>query len=267
MGAALQAGVLGGEVKDLLLLDVTPLSLGLETLGGVMTTLIPRNTTIPTKKTETYSTAEDSQTAVDIHILQGERPMARDNKTLGNFRLDGIPPAMRGVPQVEVTFDIDANGIMNVVAKDKATSKEQSIQITASTNLGDDEVDRLVREAKDNETMDLQQRQVVESRNAADSLIYATEKSVKELGDKVPLSDREQIEQTIVDLRAAMEGVDHERITSLTEQLQQASSALAQQVYQQQAEENGTGPDAAGEADGTGAPDEDDVVEGEFRQV
>ena len=267
VGAALQAGVLGGEVKDLLLLDVTPLSLGLETLGGVMTTLIPRNTTIPTKKTETYSTAEDSQTAVDIHILQGERPMARDNKTLGNFRLDGIPPAMRGVPQVEVTFDIDANGIMNVVAKDKATSKEQSIQITASTNLGDDEVDRLVREAKENETVDLQQRQVVESRNAADSLIYATEKSIKDLGDKVPLSDREQIEQTIVDLRAAMEGVDHERITSLTEQLQQASSALAQQVYQQQAEENGTGPDAAGEADGTGAPDEDDVVEGEFRQV
>jgi molecular chaperone DnaK len=267
VGAALQAGVLGGEVKDLLLLDVTPLSLGLETLGGVMTTLIPRNTTIPTKKTETYSTAEDSQTAVDIHILQGERPMARDNKTLGNFRLDGIPPAMRGVPQVEVTFDIDANGIMNVVAKDKATSKEQSIQITASTNLSDDEVDRLVREAKDNETMDLQQRQVVESRNAADSLIYATEKSVKDLGDKVPLSDREQIEQTIVDLRAAMEGTDHEQITSLTEQLQQASSALAQQVYQQQAEENGAGPGAAGEADGTGTPDEDDVVEGEYRQV
>ena len=267
VGAALQAGVLGGEVKDLLLLDVTPLSLGLETLGGVMTALIPRNTTIPTKKTETYSTAEDNQTAGDIHILQGERPMARDNKTLGNFRLDGIPPAMRGVPQVEVTFDIDANGIMNVVAKDKATSKEQSIQITASTNLSDDEVDRLVREAKDNETMDLQQRQVVESRNAADSLIYATEKSVKDLGDKVPLSDREQIEQTIVELRAAMEGTEHEQITSLTEQLQQASSALAQQVYQQQAEENGAGPGAAGEADGTGTPDEDDVVEGEYRQV
>ena len=267
VGAALQAGVLGGEVKDLLLLDVTPLSLGLETLGGVMTTLIPRNTTIPTKKTETYSTAEDNQTAVDIHILQGERPMARDNKTLGNFRLDGIPPAMRGVPQVEVTFDIDANGIMNVLAKDKATSKEQSIQITASTNLSDDEVDRLVREAKDNETTDLQQRQLVESRNAADSLIYATEKTLGELGDKVPLSDREQIEQTISDLRVAMEGDDHERITSLTEQLQQASSALAQQVYQQQSEENGTGAGANGEADGTGTPDEDDVVEGEFRQV
>ena len=267
VGAALQAGVLGGEVKDLLLLDVTPLSLGLETLGGVMTTLIPRNTTIPTKKTETYSTAEDNQTAVDIHILQGERPMARDNKTLGNFRLDGIPPAMRGVPQVEVTFDIDANGIMNVVAKDKATSKEQSVQITASTNLGDDEVDRLVREAKENETFDLQQRQLVESRNAADGLIYATEKSMGELGDKVPLSDRERIEQTIVELRAAMEGDDHERITSLTEQLQQASSALAQQVYQQQADENGEGPGAAGESGGPSAADEDDVVEGEFRQV
>ena len=267
VGAALQAGVLGGEVKDLLLLDVTPLSLGLETLGGVMTTLIPRNTTIPTKKTETYSTAEDNQTAVDIHILQGERPMARDNKTLGNFRLDGIPPAMRGVPQVEVTFDIDANGIMNVLAKDKATSKEQSIQITASTNLSDDEVDRLVREAKENETTDLQQRQLVESRNAADSLIYATEKTLGELGDKVPLSDREQIEQTIGELRVAMEGEDHERITSLTEQLQQASSALAQQVYQQQSEDNGAGPGADGEADGTGTPDEDDVVEGEFRQV
>ncbi len=268
MGAALQAGVLGGEVKDLLLLDVTPLSLGLETLGGVMTTLIPRNTTIPTKKTETYSTAEDSQTAVDIHILQGERPMARDNKTLGNFRLDGIPPAMRGVPQVEVTFDIDANGIMNVVAKDKATSKEQSIQITASTNLKDDEVDRLVREAKDNETEDLQQRQLVESRNTADSLIYATEKSIGELGDKVPLSDRERIEETLSELRAAMEGDDHERITNLTEQLQQASSALAQQMYQQQQpEENGAGPGAAGGEDGTGAPDEDEVVEGEFRQV
>ncbi len=267
VGAALQAGVLGGEVKDLLLLDVTPLSLGLETLGGVMTALIPRNTTIPTKKTETYSTAEDNQTAVDIHILQGERPMARDNKTLGNFRLDGIPPAMRGVPQVEVTFDIDANGIMNVLAKDKATSKEQSIQITASTNLSDDEVDRLVREAKDNETTDLQQRQLVESRNAADSLVYATEKSLGELGDKVPLSDREQIEGTIGELRVAMEGEDHERITSLTEQLQQASSALAQQVYQQQSEDNGTEPGAEGGADGTGSADEDDVVEGEFRQV
>ena len=267
VGAALQAGVLGGEVKDLLLLDVTPLSLGLETLGGVMTTLIPRNTTIPTKKTETYSTAEDNQTAVDIHILQGERPMARDNKTLGNFRLDGIPPAMRGVPQVEVTFDIDANGIMNVLAKDKATSKEQSIQITASTNLSDDEVDRLVREAKDNETTDLQQRQLVESRNAADSLVYATEKSLGELGDKVPLSDREQIEQTISELRVVMEGEDHEQITSLTEQLQQASSALAQQVYQQQSEDNGTGPGPEGGAEGTGPADEDDVVEGEFRQV
>ncbi len=267
VGAALQAGVLGGEVKDLLLLDVTPLSLGLETLGGVMTTLIPRNTTIPTKKTETYSTAADNQTAVDIHILQGERPIARDNKTLGNFRLDGIPPALRGVPQVEVTFDIDANGIMNVLARDKATNKEQSIQITASTNLGEDEVDRLVREAKENESADQQKRQLVESRNIADGLIYATEKSLRELDEEVPASDREQIEQTISDLRIAMESEDLERITTLTEKLQQVSAALAQQMNQQTAEENGAGPRAAGGADGAGAPDDEDVVEGEFRQV
>lgn len=266
VGAALQAGVLGGEVKDLLLLDVTPLSLGLETLGGVMTTLIPRNTTIPTKKTETYSTADDNQTAVDIHVLQGERPMAGANKTLGHFRLDGIPPAPRGVPQVEVTFDIDANGILNVLARDKASGKEQSIQITASTNLGDDEVERLVREAKENEAVDLQQRQLVESRNAADSLIYATEKSLQDLGEKVPDSDREQIEQTISDLREATEGEDLQRIKSLTEQLQQVSAALAQQMYQQ-TEGNGAGPNMSGGADGTGQANDEDVVEGEFRQV
>jgi molecular chaperone DnaK len=177
VGAAVQAGVLGGEVSDLLLLDVTPLSLGLETLGGVMTVLIPRNTTIPTKKTEVFSTAADSQTAVDIHILQGERPMASGNKTLGNFRLDGIPPAPRGVPQIEVTFDIDANGILHVVAKDKATSKEQSVKITASTNLSNDEVERLVREAKAHEEDDKRQREVAEARNTADNLVYVTEKT------------------------------------------------------------------------------------------
>jgi molecular chaperone DnaK len=263
VGAALQAGVLGGEVKDLLLLDVTPLSLGLETLGGVMTTLIPRNTTIPTRKAEVFSTAEDNQTAVDIHVLQGERPMARDNKTLGNFRLDGIPSAPRGIPQVEVTFDIDANGILNVMAKDKATGKEQSIQITASTNLSDDEVDRLVQEAKRNEASDRKRRELVEQRNQADSLIYATEKSLKDLGDKVPAGDREQIEQTIVDLREALKGEDVDQIKKLTEQLQQASNALAQQVYQQQsAAENG----AADPQPGKGSDDED-VVEGEYRQV
>jgi molecular chaperone DnaK len=263
VGAGLQAGVLGGEVKDLLLLDVTPLSLGLETLGGVMATLIPRNTTIPTRKTEVFSTAEDTQTAVDIHVLQGERPMARDNKTLGNFRLDGIPPAPRGIPQIEVTFDIDANGILNVMAKDKATGKEQSIQITASTNLANEEVERLVQEAKQHEGEDRKRRELVEERNRADSLMYATEKSLKELGDKVPATDRERIEQTVSELREAIQGEDVNRIKQLVEQLQQASNALAQQMYQQQAPDgNGSGPQGAKPGDS-----DEDVVEGEYRQV
>ncbi|MCB9148494.1 MAG: molecular chaperone DnaK [Caldilineaceae bacterium] len=268
VGAAIQAGVLGGEVSDLLLLDVTPLSLGLETLGGVMTVQIPRNTTIPTKKTEVFSTAADSQTAVDIHILQGERPMAADNKTLGNFRLDGIPAAPRGVPQVEVTFDIDANGILNVSAKDKATSKEQSVQITASTNLSSDEVDRLVQEAKSHEAEDGKRRELVDARNAADQMIYSAEKALSDLGDKVPVNDRGQIEQTIEDLKSVKDSNDLDRIKSLTEQLQQASHVLTQQMYQQ-ASANGAGPDEAspnGSAP-TGEADEDDVVEGEFRQV
>ncbi len=261
VGAALQAGVLGGEVNDLLLLDVTPLSLGLETMGGVMTVLIPRNTTIPTKKTEIFSTAADSQTAVDIHILQGERPMARDNKTLGNFRLDGIPAAPRGVPQIEVTFDIDANGILSVGAKDKATSKEQKVKITASTNLSQDEVDKLVREAKSHESEDKEQRELAEARNSADNLIYVTEKTLRELGDKVPVNDRGQIEQTIEELRNTLNNNDLGQIRQLTEKLQQASHALSQQMYQQEPGENGTGP-----SDGA-ASDEDDVVEGEYRQV
>jgi molecular chaperone DnaK len=264
VGAAVQGGVLGGEVSDLLLLDVTPLSLGLETLGGVMTALIPRNTTIPTKKTEVFSTAADSQTAVDIHVLQGERPMAHDNKTLGNFRLDGIPSAPRGVPQIEVTFDIDANGILNVNAKDKATSKEQSIKITASTNLSTDEVDRLVQEAKSNEGDDRKRRDLVEARNTADNLIYVTEKSLRELGDKVPATERGQIEQTVDELKAAKEGQDVERIRTLTEQLQQASHALTQQMYQQSA--NGATPNGAGEP-GQGPAGSEDEVEGEYRQV
>ncbi|MEZ4870111.1 MAG: molecular chaperone DnaK [Caldilineaceae bacterium] len=263
VGAAIQGGVLGGEVSDLLLLDVTPLSLGLETLGSVMTVLIPRNTTIPTKKTEVFSTAADSQTAVDIHVLQGERQMAGDNKTLGNFRLDGIPPAPRGVPQIEVTFDIDANGILNVNAKDKATGKEQSIKITASTNLSNDEVDRLVQEAKRNEGEDRKRRDLAEARNNADNLVYVTEKSLKELGDKVPATERSQIEQTIEDLNAAKAGEDVNQIRTLTEQLQQASHALTQQMYQQAS--NGTPPNGAGEPGAGGS--EDDVVEGEFRQV
>jgi len=267
VGAAVQAGVLGGEVSDLLLLDVTPLSLGLETLGGVMTVLIPRNTTIPTKKTEVFSTAADNQTAVDIHILQGERPMANQNKTLGNFRLDGIPAAPRGVPQIEVTFDIDANGILNVNAKDKATGKEQSVKITASTNLSNDEVDRLVREAKDHESEDRKQRDLVEARNSADNLIYATESALKELGDKVPATDRGQIEQLVEDLRQAKEGSDVDRIKQLMEQLQQASHALTQQIYQQQGGADGAGPGPDMGDAGSAESDEDDVVEGEYRQV
>lgn len=263
VGAAVQAGVLGGEVSDLLLLDVTPLSLGLETLGGVMTVQIPRNTTIPTKKTEVFSTAADSQTAVDIHILQGERQMARDNKTLGNFRLDGIPPAPRGVPQVEVTFDIDANGILNVKAKDKASGKEQSVKITASTNLAKDEVERLVQEAKSHENDDKKQRDLVEARNSADNLIYVTEKTLRELGDKVPVTDRGQIEQTVEELRSVKDSDDINRIRQLTEKLQQASHALTQQMYQNTNGE-GEGP-TGGEGGKTGS--EDDVVEGEYRQV
>jgi molecular chaperone DnaK len=263
VGAAVQAGVLGGEVSDLLLLDVTPLSLGLETLGGVMTVQIPRNTTIPTKKTEIFSTAADSQTAVDIHILQGERQMARDNKTLGNFRLDGIPPAPRGVPQVEVTFDIDANGILNVKAKDKASGKEQSVKITASTNLAKDEVERLVQEAKTHENDDKKQRDLVEARNSADNLIYVTEKTLRELGDKVPVTDRGQIEQTVEELRSVKDSDDINRIRQLTEKLQQASHALTQQMYQNTNGE-GEGP-TGGEGGKTGS--EDDVVEGEYRQV
>ena len=265
VGAALQAGVLGGEVSDLLLLDVTPLSLGLETMGGVMTVLIPRNTTIPSKKTEIFSTAADSQTAVDIHILQGERPMARDNKTLGNFRLDGIPAAPRGVPQIEVTFDIDANGILNVMAKDKATGKEQSVKITASTNLSTDEVDRLVREAKSHEAEDKAQRDLAEARNTADNLIYVTEKSLKELGDKVPATDRGQIESVIEELKAAINQNDLAQIRQHTEQLQQASHALTQQMYQQNGDASAQAGGASGQQPDGGS--EDDVVEGEYRLV
>ncbi len=268
VGAAIQAGVLGGDVKDVLLLDVTPLSLGVETLGGVLTVMIPRNTTIPTRKTEIYSTAEDSQTAVDVQVLQGERPMARDNKLMGNFRLDGIPPAARGIPQVEVTFDIDANGILHVTAKDKATGKEQSIKITASTNLNDSEVDRMVNEAKTHEREDEARRNLVDARNTADGAIYGIEKALKDLGEKTPETERSQIEGLIEDLKQAMESEDAQRIRSLTEQLQQASNALSEQLYQSQQEAdappppNGDSPDA-----GEPTPSDEDVVEGDFRQV
>jgi molecular chaperone DnaK len=261
VGAAIQAAVLGGEVRDVLLLDVTPLSLGLETLGGVMTVLIPRNTTIPTRKSEIFTTAEDGQTAVEIHVLQGERPMAADNKTLGRFRLEGIPPAPRGVPQIEVTFDIDANGILHVTAKDKATGKEQSIRITASTNLTKEEIERMVREAREHEREDQRRRELAEARNTADSVIYTVEKTLRELGDRVSATDRGRIENLINDLRDAVKGDDIQRIRSLTEQLQQASYALGQQLYQQQASSDGR---ASGERRPSG---EGDVVEGEYRQV
>ncbi len=264
VGAAIQGGVLGGEVKDVLLLDVTPLSLGVETLGSVMTTLIERNTTIPIEKTEVFSTAEDNQTAVDIHVLQGERPMAADNMTLGRFRLDGIPPAMRGIPQIEVTFDIDANGIINVTAKDKATNKQQKVTITASTNLEKSEVENLVEEAKKHQAEDRKRRELAEARNNGDALAYQAEKALRELGDKVPENDRQNIEGKIAELREAIQGEDMQRIKSLTEEVQQASYALSQQMY---AQEGAAGADGAPPQAPEGGADEGDVVEGEFREA
>ncbi|HEX9795610.1 MAG TPA: molecular chaperone DnaK [Anaerolineales bacterium] len=264
VGAAIQGGVLAGDVKDVLLLDVTPLSLGVETLGGVMTTLIERNTTIPVKKTEVFSTAEDGQTAVDIHVLQGERTMAQDNMTLGRFRLEGIPSAPRGVPQIEVTFDIDANGIINVGAKDKATGKEQKVTITASTNLSEGDVDRMVKQAKEHKEEDRKRKELIDARNAADSLAYTAEKSMTDLGDKVPEGDRKQIEDKIAKLREVMQGDDLAEIKRMTEEVQQASYALSQQMYAQQ-EGPGETPGAnGGEA---GGEEEGDVVEGEFREA
>lgn len=265
IGAAIQAGVLAGEVKDVLLLDVTPLTLGVETLGGVMTPLIERNTTIPVRKSEVFSTAEDGQTAVTIHVLQGERPMAADNISLGMFNLEGIPPAPRGIPQIEVTFDIDANGILNVSAKDKATGKEQQITITASTNLSQNEVERLVQEAKRHEAEDRRRKELIEARNTADMQIYQMEKMLRELGDKVAASDRQRIESIIEELKQAKDGDDIARIRQLLEQLQQASYAVGQQMYAQQQAAGGPGPmPGAGTPPPTGG---DDVVEGEFQEV
>ncbi len=255
VGAAIQAAVLGGEVKDVLLLDVTPLSLGVETLGGVMTKLIERNTTIPTRKTEIFSTAADGQTAVDIHILQGEREMAADNITLGRFRLEGIPPAPRGVPQIEVTFDIDANGILNVSARDKATGKEQRITITASTNLSKEEVERMVREAQLHAAEDKARRELVELKNQADSLAYQTEKSLNELGDKVDSIERSRIEGLIKDLREAIAKEDRNRIQQLSNELQQAMFKISQAAY---------GDGAAPGAGSSGGRKDDGVVEGEY---
>jgi molecular chaperone DnaK len=271
VGAAIQAGVLGGEVTDVLLLDVTPLSLGVETLGSVMTVMIERNTTIPVRKTEVYSTAEDNQTAVDIHVLQGERPMASDNMSLGRFRLEGIPPAPRGLPQVEVTFDIDANGIINVTAKDKATSKEQNVTITASTNLQDTDIDRMVKEARENEADDRRRMELIEARNTADSLVYQTEKTLKDLGDKVPADDKANIETKMKGLQEAIKSDDTAEIKRQAEDLQHAFHALSQQLYAQGetppgADPGAGGPGFTGNGDGSGE-DEGEVVEGEFREA
>jgi molecular chaperone DnaK len=274
LGAAIQGGVLGGDVKDVLLLDVTPLSLGIETLGGVSTRLIEKNTTIPTKKSQIFSTAADSQPAVSIHVLQGEREMAAGNKTLGRFELVGIPPAPRGVPQIEVAFDIDANGIVNVSAKDQATGKEQSIQITASSGLSKEEIEAAEREAEMHADEDMKKKELVEARNAADSLIYATEKSIKDLGDKVDEEIKGKAEAAIEPLRKAMEGEDPEEIKRLSEELTQASHKLAEAMYQQASAEAGPQPGAEGagpenpENPGqpAGAPD-DDVVDADFEEV
>jgi molecular chaperone DnaK len=265
VGAAIQGGVLSGEVKDVLLLDVTPLSLGVETLGGVSTTLIERNTTIPIRKSETFSTAEDNQTAVDIHVLQGERPMAEDNMTLGRFRLDGIPPAPRGLPQIEVAFDIDANGILNVTARDKASGREQKVTITASTNLNKQDVERMVDEAKRHSGEDKKRRELVEARNQADTLAYQAEKALRDLGEKVPAADRTRIEGKLSELRAAIGGDDVSRIRQLTEEVQQASYALSQQMYAQATP--GTPSGANGGSSGKAGDSPEDVVEGEFREA
>ncbi len=267
VGASIQAGVLGGEVKDVLLLDVTPLSLGLETLGSVMTALIERNTTIPVKKSEVFSTAEDNQTAVDIHVLQGERPMAGDNMSLGRFRLEGIPPAPRGIPQVEVTFDIDANGILNVTARDKATGKEQKVTITASTNLSKSDIDRMVNEASAHESEDRKRRELVEARNMGDSLTYQTEKTLRELGDKVPADERKNIDEKIKAVREAIQGDDINRIKQLQEDLQNAFHALSQQLYAQQAQAGDTSPPDNGHDRGPSSDGEGEVIEGEYREA
>ena len=267
IGAAIQGGVLAGEVKDILLLDVTPLSLGVETLGGVMTKLITRNTTIPTKKSEVFSTAVDGQTNVEIHVLQGEREMSSDNKSLGTFRLDGIPPAQRGVPQIEVTFDIDANGILNVTAKDKGSGKEQSISITGASTLSDTEVEKMVRDAESNADADKERRERIDTKNQADSLAYQAEKQVEELGDKVPAEDKEKITAQVKELKDAVAAEDHDKIKSTMETLQQALYTLSSNLYQQGADAAPTdGAEAAADGD-TASGGEEDVIDAEFSET
>jgi molecular chaperone DnaK len=270
LGAAIQAGVLKGDVKDVLLLDVTPLSLGIETLGGVMTKLIEKNTTIPTRKSQIFSTAADNQPAVSIHVLQGEREMSGDNKTLGRFELVGIPPAPRGVPQIEVTFDIDANGIVNVSAKDMATNKEHSIRITASSGLSKDDIDRLVKDAELHADEDKKKKELVEARNTADALIYQTEKSIKDVGDKIDSATKAKVEEAIGNLKKAMEGNDAAEIQRLSDELTQTSHKLAEAMYQQASQAAGEQPGGPG-ADQTGGgaagAADDDVVDADFEEV
>jgi len=265
VGAAVQAGVLQGEVRDVLLLDVTPLSLGVETLGGVMTRIIDRNTTIPVRRSQIFTTAEDSQPAVDIHVLQGEREMARDNRTLGTFKLEGIPPAPRGVPQIEVTFDIDANGILNVSAKDMATGREQKITISGSTSLAKEEIDTMVREAEMHSAEDKKRREKVEVANQADSLAYQVERQLRDLGDKVPAHEKARCEQLIAEIRqASKEDAPVERLSSLMSDLQQAAHGMSAAAYEQST--GGTsaegGPSGAHRATGT----DGDVIDAEFEE-
>lgn len=268
MGAAVQGGVLAGDVEGILLLDVTPLSLGVETLGGVMTKMIDRNTTIPTRKTEVYSTAADNQTSVEIHVLQGERPMAADNKTLGRFQLTGIPAARRGVPQIEVTFDIDANGIVNVSAKDLGTGKQQQITISGSTALSDDEVQRMVKDAEENAAADEARKEEIEVRNTCDSLVNATEQTLQQLGDKVPADSKKQVEDAVAQAKQALAGSDIAAIKTASENLQQASNTLAEVAYGQ----NGAGAQAAGAGAGAQAgaqaePSNDEPIEADYEVV
>ncbi len=279
MGAAIQGAVLGGEVRDVLLLDVTPLSLGIETLGGVMTKIIERNTTIPTKKSQVFTTAEDNQTSVEIHVLQGERQMSGDNRTLARFILDGIPPSSRGIPQVEVTFDIDADGILHVSAKDLATQKEQKVRVEASSGLSKDEVDKMVRDAEEKSEEDKKRHELVEKRNKLDELIYRTEKSFKEFEGKLPDSDKKELEEALEQGRKAVKGSDPDEIEAATEKITKASHKLAELMYKQQAqggdgaEEPRTGPEGTGEApegeagrEGDGGKDGDDVIDAEFTE-
>lgn len=273
LGAAIQAGVLKGDVRDVLLLDVTPLTLSIETLGGVATPLIPRNTTIPTRKSQIFSTAADSQPSVEIHVLQGERPMSADNRTLGRFMLDGILPAPRGMPQIEVTFDIDANGILEVKAQDKGTGKEQKITITASSGLSKDEVQKMAREAEAHAAEDSKKKEEVETRNAADTLVYTSERIMREQGDKIPADLKQQLEGKISAVRSALQGTDTNYMRSTTQELSEAMQKIGAAVYGQPGAQPPPGAAPGGEAPGGEPPPggppggEEGTVEGEFREV